>query len=196
MMYGAFKLFIGFRWSSCLISIIPPHKEVVGGVYWFHSVRPSVCPSVCPASLVCPVALVGSISYLYILSSNFRRCVTCKVYCQILKICTFGSIFKICYFDFVLFWLIWCESLVWVIMGRQGVISECRHSSCSSFSLSCHVFAQFHRLINFVGLIFRELFWEINVNWISKEGVMIMWKSFPWNLQHFFLLLQLFDSYD
>ena len=27
-------------------SLYPPHNEVVGGVYWFHSVRPSVCPSV------------------------------------------------------------------------------------------------------------------------------------------------------
>ena len=26
--------------------LYPPHTEVVGGVYWFHSVRPSVCPSV------------------------------------------------------------------------------------------------------------------------------------------------------
>ena len=34
----------------------------------------------------------------------------------------FWQFFKICNFDFVLFWLgIWCESLVWVIMGRRGV---------------------------------------------------------------------------
>ena len=33
-------------WSSLLY---PPHNEVVGGVYWFHSVRPSVCPSVRPS---------------------------------------------------------------------------------------------------------------------------------------------------
>ena len=34
----------------------------------------------------------------------------------------FWQFFKICNFDFVLFWLgIWCESLVWVIMGRLGV---------------------------------------------------------------------------
>ena len=32
----------------------------------------------------------------------------------------FWQFFKIC--DFVLFWLgIWCESLVWVIMGRRGL---------------------------------------------------------------------------
>ena len=34
----------------------------------------------------------------------------------------FWQFFKICNFDFVLFWLgIWCESLVWVIMGQRGV---------------------------------------------------------------------------
>ena len=40
-----------------------------------------------------------------------------------------------CYFDFVLFWLgIWYESIVWVVMGRPGVFSECRRSSCSSYT--------------------------------------------------------------
>ena len=88
------------------------------GVYWFHSVHPSVCPSVRPASRVCSVAptvLVGSISYLHIWSSNVIRYVLCKVTCKIRKF----EFFKICNFDFVLFWLgIWCESLVWVIMGQ------------------------------------------------------------------------------
>ena len=45
-------------------------------------------PSVHPASRVrsvAPTALVGSISYLYILSSNFRRCVVYKVSCKISK---------------------------------------------------------------------------------------------------------------
>ena len=49
-----------------------------GGVYWFPSIR--------PASRVCSVAptvLVGSISYIYILSSNFRRCDACKGCCKI-----------------------------------------------------------------------------------------------------------------
>ena len=77
------------------------------------------CWGVYPTSHVCSVAptvLVGSISYLYILSSNFRRCVACKVSC---KIWIFGNFLN---FDFVLFWLgIWSESLVWVIMGQWGV---------------------------------------------------------------------------
>ena len=94
-------------------------------VYWFHSVRPSCCPSIRPASRVrseAPTFLIGSILYLYILLSNFRRCVACKVSCKILKF-EFCSIFKICNFDFVLFLLgIWCDSLVWVIMGRRGYL--------------------------------------------------------------------------
>ena len=93
-----------------------------GGVYWFHSVRSSVRPSrVRPAShvrSVAPKVLVESISYLYILSSNFRRCVVYKGSC---KISIFGIFFLIC--NFFLFWLgIWCESLVWVINhGAAGV---------------------------------------------------------------------------
>ena len=105
------------RLGSCLWFII---TTKLLGVYWFHS----VCSSVCPASRVrsvAPTVLVRSISYLHILSSNFRRCVACKVSCKILKF-DFWQFFKICNFDFVFFWLgIWCESLVWVNMGRRGV---------------------------------------------------------------------------
>ena len=114
------------RYTGKMTSLL--YNEVVQrscwGVYWFHSVRPSVRLSVRPASCVrsvAPTVLVGSISYLYILSSNFRRCVECNVFCKISRF-EFLAIFKICNFDFVLFWLgIWCESLVWVIMGWQGV---------------------------------------------------------------------------
>ena len=65
---------------------IPPTQQSCWGVYWFHSVRPFVCLSVRPASRVrsvAPTVLVGSISYLYILSSSFRRCVVCKLSCKI-----------------------------------------------------------------------------------------------------------------
>ena len=101
----------------------PRTTKLLGGYIGFTpSVRPASVP-VRPASRVCSVAstfLVGSISYLYILSNNFRRCVACKVSCKISK--SFGNFLKICNFDFVLFWLgIWCESLVWVIMGRRRV---------------------------------------------------------------------------
>ena len=48
----------------------------------------------------------------------------------------FCKFLQTCNFDFVLFWLgIWCESLLQVIMGRRGGISERRHSSCSSWHI-------------------------------------------------------------
>ena len=109
----------------------PRTMKLLGGI--LVSLRPSICPfvgtSVRPSRVrptsgvrsVASTVLVGSISYLYILSSNFRRCVGCKVSCKISKFEVL-AIFKICNFDFVLFWLgIWCESLVWVIMGQRGV---------------------------------------------------------------------------
>ena len=55
-------------WCGAMI-FIPPHNEVVGGVYWFHFVRPSVrlsvCPSVRPASRarsVAPTVLVVTLT--------------------------------------------------------------------------------------------------------------------------------------
>ena len=73
--------------------IIPSAQRSCWG---YNTFTPSVCPSICllvclsvhPASRVhsvVPTVLVGSISYLYILSSNFRRCVACKVSCKILN---------------------------------------------------------------------------------------------------------------
>ena len=69
----------------------PPHTtKLLGGI--LVSLPPSICPFVClsvrPAShvrSVVPTVLVGSISYLYILSSNFRKCAVCKVSCKISK---------------------------------------------------------------------------------------------------------------
>ena len=72
--------------STSGVFYTPRFNEVERGVYWFHLVRPSVCPSVrlsvCGQNRVCSVSstiLIGSISYLHILSSNFRRCVACNV---------------------------------------------------------------------------------------------------------------------
>ena len=85
------------------------------------SVHPqSVCPSVHPVSRVCsvtPTVLVGSISYLYTLSSNLSKYVACKVWCQISKF-EFWQFFSIFQFDCLFLFGIWCQSLVWVIIGR------------------------------------------------------------------------------
>ena len=68
------------------VIIIPPHDEVVGGVIGFTlSVRPSRVRPASHVRSVAPTVLVGSISYLCILPSNFRRCVACKVSCEISK---------------------------------------------------------------------------------------------------------------
>ena len=67
--------------ACCQLLVIPPHNKV--------SLRPSVCPSVRPSvlhpvsALSAPTVLVGPISYLYILWSNFRRCVACDTFCKI-----------------------------------------------------------------------------------------------------------------
>ena len=82
------------HWSAISVKVIPPTQQSCGGVYWFHSVRPSIRLAVRPAfrvRSVAPRVLVGSISYLYILSSNIIRCVACKVLCKIL---IFGNFFK------------------------------------------------------------------------------------------------------
>ena len=58
----------------------------------------SVCKmSICGQNRVSSVSstiLIGSISYLHILSSNFRRCVSCNVCVQNSKIWNFGKFFK------------------------------------------------------------------------------------------------------
>ena len=64
-------------------------KLLGGGGGGYTGFTPSVCPSVCPATrvrYVAPTLLVGSISYFYILSSNFRGCVACNVYFKISKV--------------------------------------------------------------------------------------------------------------
>ena len=97
--------------------------KLLGGGDILVSLHPPVCSSVHPASRVrsvAPTVLVGSISYLYILSSDFWRCVACNFFLQNLN---FWQFLKICNLDFVLFWLgIWCALLVWVIMGWRGYL--------------------------------------------------------------------------
>ena len=95
--------------------LLYPRTTKLLGVYCFHLDRPSV--RLYRIRSVAPTVLVGSISYLYILLSNFRRCFVCKVPCKISK---FDIFFLICNFDFVFCWFgIWYE---WITtMGNHGV---------------------------------------------------------------------------
>ena len=62
----------------------PRFNEVERGVYWYHLVRLSVCGQNRVRS-VSSTILIGSISYLHILSSDFRRCVACNACFKIQK---------------------------------------------------------------------------------------------------------------
>ena len=100
-----FACFFFIHYTPCI-------TKLLGGIVV------SLHPSICPASRVhsvAPTVLVGSISYLYTLSSNVRICVVCKV-----KIWIFGSFF----FKFVtltLFVLTW--DLMWITsMGNHGAV--------------------------------------------------------------------------
>ena len=75
---------IALIWKVDICKYTTRTTKLLGGILVSlrPSVRLSVRPSVRPASRVrsvAPTVLVGSISYLYILSSNFRRYVACKV---------------------------------------------------------------------------------------------------------------------
>ena len=79
------------------------------------SVRLSVRPSVCGQNRVrsvSPIILVGSISYLHILSSNFGMCVACKTYCNIQTIEFVALFFNLLlwHFLFMSWYLMWITS--------------------------------------------------------------------------------------
>ena len=80
--------------------------------------------SVCGQNRVLSVfsaILIGSISYLHILSSNFRECVACNVCSKIKKNWSLGEFCKFSTLIFILFWLgIQYESVVCVIMRGGG----------------------------------------------------------------------------
>ena len=117
--------------------LYPRFNEVERGVYWFYLVRLSACPS---------VDRIVSALYLQQYSLDpFHICtsyqpasegVSCVIFVSKFKNLKFWRYLKICNFDFVFFWLrIQYDSIVRVIMRRQGVSSECRRSSCSTFYL-------------------------------------------------------------
>ena len=93
-----------------------------------EDVRLSVRLSVCGQNRVCSVSstiLVGSISYLRILPSNLRRCVTCVILANSLNL-------------YLWLCLLMTWDSIWLNgMGNHeaaGVSSTCRRSSCSSLN--------------------------------------------------------------
>ena len=118
-------------------------------VYWFPSVPPSVRPASRVRS-VAPTVLVGSISYLYTSYQGTSEGMSNVKSLTKFQNLNFWQFFKICNFDFVLFWLgIWCDSLVWVIMGRRGVYQNAGI------------------LIVLVGLVITYPCWDMKFIWLN-----------------------------
>ena len=89
----------------------------------------------------CPLCIFHNTSRIHFIFAHLIKqlqkvcCVKGIVKFQNLK---FWQIFGICNFDFVLLWHgIWYESIIWVIMGQQGVFSECSCSSLISVLTLC-----------------------------------------------------------
>ena len=130
-------------WHNLLwVSLYPPHNEVVGGVYWFHSVRPSVRQSVRPSvprpsRIPCPLCSFYSSGWIHFIFMHLIK--------QLQKVCPVQSYlqnFKIWHFgNFLKFVTSVCVVLTWDLMwttsmgnhGAAGGISECWRSSCSSY---------------------------------------------------------------
>ena len=90
------QIYHGYEELSTDTDMKTRKKKQICGAACFMAAEIKFSKDVCPASCVrsvVPTVLVGSISYLYILSSNFRRCAACKVYCKISKF-EFLAIFK------------------------------------------------------------------------------------------------------
>ena len=88
------------------------------------SVCPFVCPSFRPASRVRSVGPTVLVGFIHIYTSDQA---TSENVSHVKFLAKFWNLnvwqfFSICNFDFVVFWHgIWCESLVWVIMGWRVV---------------------------------------------------------------------------
>ena len=108
------------------------------GVYWFHLVRLSVCPFV-DRIVFALYLLQYSLGPFHIYTSHQATSegVSYVKFCSKWKKWKFWQILWTCNFDFVCFDLgsnmSW--SILWIIIGRRGISSERRHSSCSGYHL-------------------------------------------------------------
>ena len=77
--------------TICKLLLYPHTTKLLGGILvsLCSSVCPSICLSVSPSRILCLLCSAYRSCWIYfifiMLSSNFRRCVTCKVYCKISK---------------------------------------------------------------------------------------------------------------
>ena len=126
--------YTGITFDQLLVIIRPAKTKLKGGYTGFTS---SVCLSICLWTKSCLLCIIHNTTWFHFIFANIIKQLSegvshVKVIVKI-KNLNFYQIFRICNFDFVLLWHgIWYGSIIWVIMGRRGVFSECRRSSCSS----------------------------------------------------------------
>ena len=116
-MYSAVCPYLVYYLTRVLCHVYTPASTKLKGGY-------TPCPSIRLWTESCPLCIFNNdcrIHFIFpILSSNFRRCAACKAVLKMQQFEIF-RLFKICNVDFVLFRLgIQYESIVWVIMRRQG----------------------------------------------------------------------------
>ena len=157
--------------------IIPFAQQSCWGVYWFHSVRPSVHPSVPhPVSALWHLHFWLDPFHIYtsyqVTSEGVPRV---KLLAKFQNL-NFWQFFQICNFDFVLFWLgIWCESLVWVIMGQRRVSQNASILIVLGDAIWYHrIWSKLVQMIAWINdVLSSKEFSDLHQRTISQEALMI-----------------------
>ena len=161
--------------------IIPLAQRIfLGGI--LVSVRSSV-PHL--SRVTCPLCSAYSFGWIHFISIHLTKQLQ-KVCCmysflQTYKIIILGNFFLICNFDFVFFWLgIWCETLVWVIIGLAPNKSEAimwtsvdPNCWCIYASSGFNDFNTFLHFINIVSTDAEALIWMTKFSFEHKSCLML-----------------------
>ena len=95
------------------------------------------------------------------LSNHFRKCVICKIVCKILKSEFCAFCFKFVTLTVLFRFGIWYESMVWVIMRRWGIFTECRCFNWSNYFHYGYISYKLPEMqmndFNFLNLIFWQV---------------------------------------
>ena len=132
-----------------LFLLYPPHNEVVGGYIGFSlSVRPPIPRPSRITCLLCRAYTSGWIHFIFIhLTKQLQKVGRMLSFLAKFQNLNFWQFFKICNFDFVLFWLgIWCESLVCSVAvnyRRYKLIWKFRSIIDMDFSISIYQVSNF-----------------------------------------------------
>ena len=136
-------------WLWDILSHYTPTQQSCWGVYWFHSVRPSVLLSIHLSQIPCPLCSThssGWIHFIFIyLIKQIQKVRRVESLSRIHKILIFRNFVKFVTLNLS------CFDLMWIIgmgnHGAVGAISERSRSSCS-----CYVYLIGNSMILTIGL--------------------------------------------